>query len=50
MFSEFFPIALRAVLKVLAFTILLRNSLASWIHAVSNYHGDINFGRENIPQ
>ena len=52
MFSEFFPTALRAVLKVPAFTILLRHShtLDSWTHAVSNYHGVINLYRESIPQ
>jgi hypothetical protein len=40
MFSEFFPTALRAVLKVSAFTILLLDSY---------HHGVINLGRENIP-
>jgi hypothetical protein len=52
MFSEFFPTALRSVLKVSAFTIFLscRHTLASWTCAASNYHGVINLGRENISQ
>jgi hypothetical protein len=51
MFSEIFPTALRAALKITAFTILLRNIrhiLTSWNHAVSDYHGVINLGEGRI--
>ena len=50
-YLKLFPIALRAVLKVPVFTILLRHShtLNSWTHAVSNYHEVINVNREDIP-
>jgi hypothetical protein len=50
-FLEFFPTALKAVLKVTV-TILLRKTrhfLTSWNSAVSDYHGVIKLGRENIP-
>jgi hypothetical protein len=52
MYLEFFPIALRTVLKVPACTILLRHSrtLNSWTHAVSNHHAVINANREDIPR
>jgi hypothetical protein len=53
MFLDFFPIALRAVLKVTTISILLRDikhTLTSWTHATSNYHGVINLGWENFSQ
>ena len=46
MFSEFFPTALRTTLK---FSVSQRHILASWTHAVSDYQGAINLGRESIP-
>jgi hypothetical protein len=51
MFLEFFLIALRAVLKVSAFSTLLthRHTLNSWTRTVSNYHGVINLDKESIP-
>jgi hypothetical protein len=52
MFSEFFPTALRAVLKVTGFTIFAkeqRHTLVSLTNAISDYHGVINLGREEIP-
>jgi hypothetical protein len=44
MFLEFFSTALKADLKIPAFTILLRHrhTFASRTHAVSDYHGVIN--------
>jgi hypothetical protein len=52
MILVFFSIALRAVLKVPVFTILLRllSYLRLWNPAVSDYHGAINVNREAIPQ
>ena len=49
---ELFPTALRAVLKVPVFTILLRHShtLNSWACAVSKYYRVINVNWEDIPQ
>jgi hypothetical protein len=47
MFSEFFPTILRADLRVIAFTILLRYSRTSQSHGASNY-GIVSLGRENI--
>lgn len=48
----FFHIALRAVLKVSVFTILLRHSptIDSQTPAVFNHHGVINVNKEDIPQ
>jgi hypothetical protein len=51
LFSEFFPTALRAVLNITAFTILLgdiRHTIASPTHAAPSYHGAIKLGRENL--
>ena len=47
MYLELFPIALRTVLKVPVFIILLKHShtLHPWTGAVSNYHGVININR-----
>ena len=51
MYLELFPIALRTVLKVPVFTILLRHShtLNSWT-AVSNYYGFTKVNRVDILQ
>jgi hypothetical protein len=51
MYLERFPIALRAALKVPAFTILLKHShtLHSWTCAVSYYYGVVKDNREGIP-
>jgi hypothetical protein len=51
MFLEFFPTALRAVLKVPVFTILLRHSqiFASWTCVAFDYHGVIDVNRKDIP-
>jgi hypothetical protein len=52
MFLEFFPTALRAVLKVPVFTILLSHQpshLCILDLCCSDYHGVIKANRENIP-
>ena len=50
MHLEHFPIALRAILKVPLFTILLRHShvLNSCTCALLSYHEVININREDI--
>ena len=50
MFSEFFATVLMAVMKVTAFTILLRNTFLPQTHVVFNYNGVIILNREHIPQ
>lgn len=50
MFSEFFPTVLRGP-EGHSITILVRitrDIFASWNHAISNYHGVTDLGRENI--
>jgi hypothetical protein len=51
MFSEFFPTALRVILKAAVFIILLKNikhTLTSQNPAAFNYYGVIKLSRENI--
>ena len=50
MHLEYFPIALRAILKVPIFTILLRHShiLNSWTCSLFNYHEVFNVNRVDV--